>query len=396
MRALGLRILVGLSWVSVCSLASAQNYEQRYGRPIDVTLGDLTFNPESYDERAVRTKGRLDMLGSGDGRTYGISESGGPSVIVYPMRELQGVFEQDALEMTGQMIEITGLFRATAGGGDQFGSSQPRGTIFFWALLGPPEKKDPDQLARAPLVTLEKLLTSPGQRDGQTVRVIGKFRGKNLYGDLPARSRRRADDWVIKHDVFAVWVTERKPKGNGFELDPELKRDTGKWLEVVGRVETRRGVTFLFADAVMLTKPPSQDAVAAAPAPPPRRPARAPVVIFALPLDGEVVAPDSQFVVQFSNDMDETSFEGRVVLRYTGLRLPGDHPLDGVSFDYDGGLRALTVDPGDLLYAGREIELLLLAGIADLEGLELEARPGRDSDELAADVFVFSIGSPLG
>ena len=56
----------------------------------------------------------------------------------------------------------------------------------------------------------------------------------------------------------------------------------------------------------------------------------------------------------------------------------------------------MTVNPGDLLYAGREIELLLLPGIADLEGLELEARPGRENDDRAADVFVFSVGSPLG
>ena len=388
---------LSLALIASASLASAQNYEQQYGQAIDVTLNDLTFNPENYDERVVRTKGRLDMLSAVGGRVYAISQGVGATVLISPMRELQGPFEQQAREMTGETVEITGLFRSAADGNtSQFGASQPRGTIFFWDILGPPEKKDPDELAKAPLVTLERLLMSPGQRDGQTVRVVGKFRGENLYGDLPARSRRRSDDWVIKHDVFAIWVTEHKPKGNGFELDPELKRDTGKWLEVVGRIETRRGVSFLFANAVMLTKPPSEDAVAAAPPPPARRPPRAPIVIFALPLDGETVPPDSQFVLQFSKDMDETTFEGRVVLRYVGPRQPGDHPLDGVSIDYDGGLRALTIDPGDLLYRGRQVELLLLPGIVDLEGLELDARPGRGNDDRAVDVLWFSIGSPLG
>ena len=66
----------------------------------------------------------------------------------------------------------------------------------------------------------------------------------------------------------------------------------------------------------------------AAPKPSARRPgARAspgtaeapPVVVFALPLDGEVdVPPSSRFVVQFSKDMDEATFKGRVVLRYLG------------------------------------------------------------------------------
>ena len=35
-------------------------------------------------------------------------------------------------------------------------------------------------------------------RDGQLVRVSGQFRGRNLYGDLPARSQLDRDDWVVR------------------------------------------------------------------------------------------------------------------------------------------------------------------------------------------------------
>lgn len=210
------------------------------------------------------------------------------------------------------------------------------------------------------------------------LRVVGKFRGRNLYGDLPIRSARRRQDWVIKDDLFAVWVTEKKPKGKGWELDPTLKRDTSKWIEVVGRPETIDGITYIKAVRVALSAAPRPAAqVQAAPAPP-ERPKVPPVIVFALPLDGEEVPPGSRFAVQFSKDMEMSSFQGRVVLRYAGPRQPGDRAFDGLSLKYDGGRRALWVDPGDLLRAGRQVEILLLPGIKDIDGLTLEPRPGKD------------------
>ena len=74
------------------------------------------------------------------------------------------------------------------------------------------------------------------------VHVAGQFRGQNLFGDLPSASRQRSADWVLKEDVFAVWVTGKKPTGPGWSLDAGLKRDTGKWLQVTGRVSTDHGV----------------------------------------------------------------------------------------------------------------------------------------------------------
>ena len=78
-----------------------------------------------------------------------------------------------------------------------------------------------------------------------------------------------------------------------------------------------------------------------------------PVVVFALPLDGDSEVPrDSRFVVQFSKDMDEATFAGHVLLRYAGPVLPGDRAFDGVRLNYDEGRRALTVEPGDVLRPG--------------------------------------------
>jgi hypothetical protein len=95
-------------------------------------------------------------------------------------------------------------------------------------------------------------------------------------------------------------------------------------------------------------------------------------------------------LVQFSKDMDESSFEGRVGLHYSGPRRPGDRDFDGIRITYDGGLRALTVDPGDLLRPGREVELVLLAGILDIDGLELVPRGGPSHDGIV-DVLRYRV-----
>jgi hypothetical protein len=293
----------------------------------------------------------------------------------------------ESLKTVGAEIEVTGVFGQTS---PQPTLSWNGGVIQFWRFLGPPEESE-KAVAVAPTVTLEALTTRPDRMEGKTVRVVGQFRGRNLFGDLPPSSERSRSDWVIKDDVYSVWVTAKKPRGSGWELDAGLKRDTGKWLEVVGRVETHGNVVYLRALKVTPGVAPKPDSQAQAPAPLPERPKSPPVVVFALPLDGEVdVSPRSRFVVQFSKDMDEATFKGRVVLRYRGRPMPGDRDLDGVTITYDGGRRALMVDPGDVLRPGRQVELLLLPGIVDVDGLPLEPRPGSQVG-VAIDVFRYRI-----
>ena len=112
---------------------------------------------------------------------------------------------------------------------------------------------------------------------------------------------------------------------------------------------------------------------------------------FSLPLDGEREVPrDTVFKIQFSRDMDEASLKDRVVLRYAGRTQPGDNALDQVHVSYDGGLRTLRIDPGDLLRPGRIVEVLLLPGIQDLDGAPLETRAGVRPGA-AVDVLRFQV-----
>ena len=104
--------------------------------------------------------------------------------------------------------------------------------------------------------------------------------------------------------------------------------------------------------------------------------------------------PDSRFVVQFSKDMDEESFAGHVLLRYAGPVMPGDYPLDAMKLTYDGGRRALTVDPGVVLGAGRKLELMLLPGHPRLRRHVAHAR-ARAAPQDITDVLHFVIGTRL-
>jgi hypothetical protein len=267
-----------------------------------------------------------------------------------------------------------------------------------WAVVGPPDEKE-ERKGPVTETTLEELVTKPGRLDGKVVRLRGQFRGQNLFGDLPSASRKRSSDWVVKEDLFAAWVTGKKPRGSGWVFDGGLKRDTGKWLEITGRVSTAQGVVTIEARELALVSTPSPGAPplqAAQPVPPPPpRPQKPPVVVFSLPLDGERdVPPDTVFKVQFSRDMEETSFKGRVVLRYAGRPQPGDRELDAVKISYQLGTKALEVDPGDLLRPGRIVELVLLPGIVDLDGRPLERRPERNPGS-AADVLRFQIAAGL-
>jgi hypothetical protein len=366
------------------AVGETQNrYELQYGDPVDVTITDLVQSPASYENRSVRTRGRLSMEGL---RSYTLQDSFGARVLVAPVNELASEFESAARAVFGREVEVTGVFLRTSATGAAVQQSGAGGAIRFWSFSG--GEPDVKEMEKAPAVSLEKLVLQPGKQEGRLVKVVGQFRGRNLFGDLPSKSEKARSDWVLKDDMFAVWITGKKPKGEGFELDLSLKRDTGKWLEVTGRVETRQGIVYVAAQRVALTSAPTPGAQAQAPPPPPERPKKPPVVVFALPLDGDAEIPgDSRFAIQFSNDMDEESFTGKVVLRYAGPMRPGDREFDGLRLGYDGGRRALLVDPGDRLRPGRQIELILLSGIVDSDGLPLEPRAGHSAQGEAIDVL---------
>jgi Bacterial Ig-like domain len=390
----GLRLALVLAAAS--ATAQTNQYEMQFGEPIDVALSDLLNSPESYLDRAVRTHGQLEM-GMDLRTSFRLRDTFGGYLIISPINDIAYMFEEEARKGFGKEFEITGVFRQRSASSNE--PNQDRGAnygILFWAYIGPPDEKADKAWAKtAPVVRLEDLVGRPGKYEGKVVRVAGQFRGENLFGDLPTKSRRKGSDWVIKDDVYAVWVTGRKPKGAGFSLDASLKRDTGKWMDVVGRVASVGQVVYIQASSVALGTAPRDAVVAQATPtpPPPEKPKVPPVVVFSLPLDGDREVPRAiRFQVQFNKDMNEESFQDRVVLRYAGRPQPGDREFTAVRLTYDGGHRALVVDPGDVLRPGRVVELLLLPGIVDMEGMPLEPRAARPVGS-AVDVLRYQIAA---
>jgi hypothetical protein len=334
-----------------------------YGPSTDVALESLLATPAEYEGRAVKTRGRFGRAPERGG-AYGLS-AGAKMLRLEPEAGLAAKVRVRAGSWEGKQVELTGvLIREVPRRADNGNPEEPRFAIRFWGVNGPPPAAGAAAAGGTP-VTLEQLVYGRAPADGKLVRAVGKFRGRNLYGDLPLATRRSDNDWVIKDDFFAVWVTGKGPDGEGFHLDPFSRADTESWVEVVGQAETRSGITYLRAQSVLLAEVTS--AVVA------RTPAaiqsyRVPSVVFTLPVQGDGLTANAPIVIQFNKHMDEVSFAGRVRLRYADA--PGG--LQGPRLLYEDTNRALVVDPIEPLSTGREVILELLDGIVDADGQALK------------------------
>ena len=163
-------------------------------------------------------------------------------------------------------------------------------------------------------LTLRSVVLSPHQFINEGVTISGRFRGRNLYGDMPKAPGESRWDFVLRSADAAAWIVGMEPKGDGFDLDVLARVDTNKWLEVTGTVRVNDGMVVIDAGRIDLASPspdrPTEPAPALRPLPPPE-------VIFSTPLEEDInVAEDSTVRIQFSRDMDEDTFDGNVLVRY--------------------------------------------------------------------------------
>jgi hypothetical protein len=332
--------------------------EALHGRPLDVSVQEILETPANYAGHTVRLRGRIQRVREKP-VAYRLLD-GEDAMPITPLADVAAVVSAD-VRIEEEEVEITGVVRSPHAGSPL----PPVIDVAFWEYerpgAAPARPLEPN-----PLMTLEDLLTHPGTVDGRVIRVVGKFCGRNLHLDLPAKGL--GSGWVIKAGKYAVEVRGKKPSGPGFNLDQDSMSDTVNWIEVLGRPETHDGVTVLHALKVAPVAPPSAAGISS-----PRRlrgVAGRPTVVFALPLDGERgIAADSRLVVQFSAYMDEDSFLGHVRLRYAD-----GEDLPRMSWRYDDARRALIIEPGEPLRPGGVLELLLLSGIVDIDGSALAPR----------------------
>jgi hypothetical protein len=361
-----------------------------YGRPVEAGIGELAASPAVHLGRAVRLHGRFEAGGSPD--TYRLCE-GEQCLPLLPDEGLVVVLRARAAKWFTQDVALTGVFfrqqRAAAAAKGAAAAEERAEASFavrFWRIG--PQKAGAASTLQGDAMTLESLVYAGGARDGQLVKVQGRFRGRNLHGDLPPDSQRGRADWVIKDDYYAVWVTGRTPDGAGWKLDPQSMEDTRSWVEVSGRPETRKGYVYLRATEVAPLAPP---VAAEAMAPPPAAATRRtppPVIVFSLPMEADELSPtEGRLLLQFSKHMDPTSFAGRIRLRYAGEQ----QTFDAGRFSYDPSRRTLMVETGALT-PGRELECLVMEGIIDVHGQALIPRQGAIVSGVV-DVLRYRVGS---
>lgn len=222
--------------------------------------------------------------------------------------------------------------------------------------------------------TLRNIVLDPERYLDRGVTVIGRFRGRNLYGDLPEAPDESRWDFVLRSADAAVWVVGREPKGDGFELDVLARVDTGRWLEVTGAVRMQDGMVLVDAGALALSepvadrRPPPPAATAETRLPPPE-------VIFSAPLSDDVDVPqDTTVRVQFSRDMEADSFDGQVRVNYTQPgRTEVDDAADDILFElaYRGRNRVLEIRFDQELERFRSVTVELLDGVTANDGTPL-------------------------
>ena len=255
-------------------------YQRRYGDAITMSVDTLLDEASLPKAQAIRTfgtfqipmntmRGRSGPASSTTGTSGGPNGSAGqagsqatgtPSTLSFqicgearghrcftfvPVEEIATTLEFEAESFRGQRVMIVGAL--------------DDGRFLSWSFEVMPESVRRAKDARDS--GLRALVAAAGGAEKRPVRVRGQFRGRNLFGDLPAETRKGQSDWVIQDQGVAVWVTGKAPKGEGWSLDLGSRSESVRWVEVEGEVEARDGVVYLKAKTVSLVGGP----VAAAP-----------------------------------------------------------------------------------------------------------------------------------
>ena len=222
-----------------------------------------------------------------------------------------------------------------------------------------------DVAAAQPITTpsVRGLALEPWKFEGQKVTLVGNFRGRNLFGDLPGAPATSRYDFVLRSADAAVWVTGLRPRGRGFDLDVDRRMDSGQWVEVSGTVARSRGLVRIDATGITLAKAPATEPapVEAAAPPPPKEPSE---VVFSAPTNDEAdVSPSAAIRVQFSRGLREPSLASRFRLTYTGETTPISFKLT-----YSAASRSIEIRPAAPLERFRTVRLELTEGAEAFDG----------------------------
>jgi hypothetical protein len=210
--------------------------------------------------------------------------------------------------------------------------------------------------------TIRALELAPDSYIGKGVTVTGRFRGVNLFADLPTSAGTKGRwDFVLQSADAAIWVSGVRPRGKGFDLDVNSRMDTGRWLQVAGTLRRDGPLPWIEATSVAAANAPAEAPVTVVLPPPPPEPA--PQVVFSDPEQGETdVDRAAPIRLQFSRDMDPKTFRDHVRVSYASAQ-PGSPPPPTVTIRYIEGSRGIEIKPSAPLDRLRQVKVELLDGI---------------------------------
>lgn len=233
-----------------------------------------------------------------------------------------------------------------------------------------------------PAPSVRTLALEPERYEGQRVDVIGRFRGANLYGDLPQAPGKSRWDFVLQSADAAIWVTDLRPRGRNVDLDPRARVDTGQWIGVSGIVRRQGGLVWVEGQAIRAATPleeiqePEPATIVPVPGPPPD-------VAFSAPIQNDIdIATTSDVRIQFSRDMNAASFRDRIRVGYLGAGAGEVPAVPPFSARYRDEARVLEITFGAPLERFRTVRVELLEGIESLDGVPL-----------APWTLIFSVGA---
>jgi Bacterial Ig-like domain len=229
---------------------------------------------------------------------------------------------------------------------------------------------DPPPSSNVTTPPLRSVAMDPARFVGQRVTLLGQFRGRNLFGELPEAPVSDKWSFVLRSADAAVWVVGLQPKGKTFNFDPGRRIDTGRWVKITGTVRTAKGLSWLEGSAIELAQEPTETAVEVV-LPPPPPPAVE--VLFSAPTEGETdVRLDARIRVQLSRDLDESSLKGHLRITYSTSDSAdrGEPQPPSVEFttSYAKENRALEIRPVGPLERFRRVKVEFLEGVKGTDG----------------------------
>jgi hypothetical protein len=342
---------------------------------IATTPSALVASPVFFHGKQVAVRGEVEAVGEQSRLLIPIDEADlkkrtPPQVFIFwkePQGQTQGEIRGEFWDL-GRINSDDGRFTAY-----DFSRMLEAATKGRWpareelfVILGAAMVESP--LPAAP--TLRALVLAPERYTNREVTVSGRFRGRNLYGDLPGPLNKSKWDFVLQSADAAVWTSGLRPRGRNFDLDPGARVDTGRWLEVTGTVRADGPSVWIEAKSLELSSPPEATPVdVSVPATPQAPP---PTVVFSDPVPDEGDVERGIVVrIQFSWDMDGRSFRDRVRITYAPARGQAPPPPEFTA-TYNEGSRALQIKFTSRLERFQTVRIELLEGILAVDGQPLK------------------------